>query len=202
MSKEIHYCDKCGDIMQGNFDAASQTLCLHCQGGGPAPTSSMAMPPSMPSMPTEEIGGSMTATLERSLEEPGGNMNLNEIVENEGLDLYSPDTVAVRKKAEETGSRLRFAEPGSVAKPQPNAHADQTMAASASTLTSTVAAPTLGMQNAAPAPTLTPEGKWKLECVHCSGRLAIPPVQRRSKLRCPRCSGEQAIDPSGTLMKL
>lgn len=230
MSKEIHYCDKCGDIMQGKFDPQAQTMCLHCQGSAPGGASA---PPSMPSMPTEEIGGSMTATLERSLEAPG-EMSLEDVVGNEGLDLYSPDTVAIRKKADDqaksSSGRLRFAENAGPAKPrteptpggtlggslgapaaasptaQPAAapNAGQTMHAQATTLAATAASATLATQGAvqataSQAPVLTPDGKWKLQCVHCQGRLAVPPVQRKSKLRCPRCSGEQALDPTGRL---
>ena len=43
MTQEIHYCDKCGDVMQGNFDAHAQALCMRCQGSRPQDSAQMGM---------------------------------------------------------------------------------------------------------------------------------------------------------------
>ncbi len=39
--------------------------------------------------------------------------------------------------------------------------------------------------------------RWRVDCVHCSAKLALPVVNQKSKLRCPRCTQVLVIMPTG-----
>ena len=140
---------------------------------------------------------------------PSGDM------EAQSLNLFSPETIAIRKKKidEDTtkkpkSSRLRLVkanpdEPESrpadppLSAPQPASPAPSApMAAPPQPAAAAVPGSTRG--SATPAKSAR---RILFRCLHCRSTLSIRPVEKTSKLTCPHCTNVIYVTPTGRLLK-
>lgn len=164
---ELRYCEACGDVIRVETDEplspTAQFICDRCKAAGGRATPVETAP-----------GGAM---------HPSGSMNLGELAGDQKLDLFSPDTIAVRKKrfeeevaaVDSKGSHLRFAKPG-----EPGSQRVHPSAPGAGPLAKSAQ-------------------KLLFRCLHCRSTLSIRPVEKTSKLTCPHCGGAIYVTPAGKL---
>lgn len=198
---DIRYCDQCGDIIQGDGGSAKvggQIICSRCDGGAPQGNV----------IPMQE-SAPKNARPQKEATDEIPEFTLSSVLHDEGLELFSSDTLAIRKQKpakekdskKKTATRLKLVEDEpmvtqqipSFAQPPdaPTPAADPAALANEQT-----------MRITSPDPSLANADRWSVECQHCHGKLAIKPVQKRSKLRCPRCGGMQILDPSGSIHRI
>ncbi|MGE3166531.1 MAG: hypothetical protein AB7O52_16645 [Planctomycetota bacterium] len=181
---DIRYCDQCGDIIQGGAPASlgSKVLCTSCSGSKAAAQPLTARPSSQRTK-TEEM---------RPPVDEIPQFTLSSVMRDDGLDLFSPDTIALRKQQRppKGASKLKLLDES------------QDEAKSAPMHTGSVHVGQ-ARPSAAAAPAADPVSqRWTVHCGHCQAQLSIKPVSQRSRMRCPRCGGQQILDPAGTLQPI
>ena len=193
---DIQYCDRCGDILQGNALSASSVgnkiLCEKCR-------------------PNGESSSDLDATVP--------DLTLSQAVESSNLDLFSSETIA-RKRSEDkskSGPRLKLVEneareDSTVERRQrEKVNADNVAlrttlpgkAAPGSTFfVSAGVKPVKGsLKLATPGSSraITKDGRWRIHCPDCEARLGINPLNQRSKLRCPKCQASLVVEVDQTV---
>jgi hypothetical protein len=191
---ELRYCEECGDVIQVET--------------------------------SEPVALSDHFVCERcksGASEPRGEATPKEDLQAQSLNLFSPETIAIRrKKVDEEptakkpkSSRLKLvkANPGDtetraaetdrapappVAGASPAAAAPLPSAASLPAAQSAPAAPAGSAGSAAPAKSAR---RILFRCLHCRSTLSIRPVEKTSKLTCPHCTNVIYVTPSGRLLK-
>lgn len=156
---ELRYCEKCGDVIRVETDEplnpTVRFLCGRCQGEDAA-ASPRAEPAKTP------------AQAERPLDPSN-------------LNLFSPQTIAVKKKElEELESKM-------ASEPQTPANLR------------VVKRPSSAVARGGGGP--APKGqKILFRCLHCRSTLSIRPVSETSKLTCPHCAKTLYVTPGGKLL--
>jgi len=159
---ELRYCEECGEVIKidsGNpISLSDQYVCERCQNGGPGRKEN-------PSAAEEHFGN---------------------VLEGGALDLFSQQTIALRRQQVESeskksqSSRLRLVKSGS-------------------SVVATSALPQAGEEGSA-TPSRSAQ-RIMFRCIHCRAPLAIRPVDRTSKLVCPQCRREIFVTASGRFLK-
>jgi DNA-directed RNA polymerase subunit RPC12/RpoP len=156
---ELRYCEECGDVIQVEsaepLGELEHFICERCKSGEREPKNE--------------------ATGEAAGESAG------EDLQAQSLNLFSPQTIALRKKQYEAvlpkdpkSNRLRLVKQDATDSPAEGTGA---------------AMPAQGAR------------KILFRCLHCKATLAIRPVDRTSKLNCPHCSKTIFVTAAGTLLK-
>lgn len=158
---ELRYCESCGDVIRVQTNEplgpTTQFICDSCKAGA--------------SRPSPAPSGS-------------GAFHLGELAQA-GLNLFSPETVAVKKK--ELERELAAEEPKST-------HLRLVKSGAAGSL-----APAQGRSGPE---TLTHAAqKLLFRCLYCRSTLSIRPVEKTSRLTCPHCTGAIYVTPAGKLHK-
>jgi hypothetical protein len=159
---ELRYCEECGDVIQVEnakpLTELEHFICERCESGRLEPRAG--------------AGGGQPA----------------EDIQSQSLNLFSPETIAIRKKQYEStqpkdpkANRLRLVKPGAAGEPAPDGGPEDEGTGSAS--------PAQGAR------------KILFRCLHCKATLAIRPVDRTSKLNCPHCAKTIFVTAAGTLLK-
>jgi hypothetical protein len=156
---ELRYCEKCGDVLRVEtaepLNPVEHFVCDGCKTGASA---------------SRNAGGASTKEYDESLRQ-------------EELNLFSPGTIAVRKKELEELAREQ---------PKPKLKLVKSAAEAA---------------EGARAPTKVDSARVKsgkkllFRCLHCRSTLAIRAVEKTSKLVCPHCSQSMFVTPAGRLHK-
>lgn len=99
---DIRYCDECGDIIQAPgspVTVGNQIMCPACAGA--APVDAVAQkPPRATKAKTEDLSAGVDEIPQ---------FTLTSVMKDEGLDLFSSDTIALRKQAsQKSESRLKL----------------------------------------------------------------------------------------------
>ena len=155
---ELRYCEECGDVLQVEsaepLGELEHFICERCKSGEHEPRKEA---------PVEAVG------------EAAG-----EDLQAQSLNLFSPQTIALRKKQYEAvlpkdpkSNRLRLVKQDSTDSPQEGG----------------ATTPAHGAR------------KILFRCLHCKATLASRPVDRTSKLNCPHCAKTIFVTAAGTLLK-
>lgn len=204
---ELKYCDRCGNPM--NVDAAKQDM------------SDEFVCPDCLDQAADKACSSSGSQL-RIVDSPPPRTVRDEF--DSGLDLFSQNTVAMKKSAMSEPKKPRSKKPEPppaeedapqlpdpdaslelfspqtllLKKLKPKEQEDDALSSLETQSGSVYLSDPNGLGAAAPAPTAT---HIQLRCVHCRKRLVIRPVHKASKVVCPGCSKKMDISASNRVSK-
>lgn len=171
---ELRYCEECGDLIRDESSRPAQIedhfVCDRCS----------------------KDGGPPTKAAQKAASERAGKTGL---AEAESLNLFSNQTIAIRKQKVKAPAKARVPTPelgGEVQK------SGRLRLVKAGEEPSPAPQPALEEGSASTARGAT---KLAFKCIHCKSTLAIRPVAQTSKLICPECGQAIYVTTSGRLLK-
>lgn len=192
---DIRYCDHCGDVVQNQLGATTNQGTVQC-GRCAARAASKDLKDVCGSvLVTEEIGRSSISAPE--VTEEMSHFTMTSVMDEEGLDLYSPETISLRKKS---GARAPHSAELDLGAGVPS----RAIAGRPTQTPDIQKAHTLQIPGGSRAQSGQAAGqdRWRIECLHCQSQLTVRPVAQRSRMRCPRCTQQLILDTDATVRSL